>query len=211
MRRLIITLLCLASTHGYGQTPASCSHTLTVVPVGPVLVYQNGVLGIQQSTFRAQGIPQGEVGTYSSSTALLPAIAPLAWRDGDHMTATFTRLVPLAFRLPSAQTVTYYAYELWQESWLCLGQSGTVAPAPSTFPGCTSDGNQGIACGGGFAAGVGTQFAAAIAFGGINFLLPNDPTVDPTGKTIKDLGVASCAGMDPKQVGGLPCHQLIWQ
>jgi len=121
MRRLIITLLFLASTHGYSQVPASCSHTLTVVPVGPILVYQNGVLGKQQSTFRAQGIPQGEVGDYSSSTALLPAIAPLTWSDGDHMSAVYSRLVPLAFRLPTGQSVTYYGYQLWREDWLCSG------------------------------------------------------------------------------------------
>jgi len=111
-------LLLAALSPLFGQT---CSHALTVVPIGPVLVYKSGQLLRQQSIFRAQGIPQGEVGDYSATTAALPVITPLTWFDGQYMSAVYSRLVPLSFRLPSGQSVTYYAYQLWRDDWMCSG------------------------------------------------------------------------------------------
>lgn len=177
-------------------TAQTCSHVLTRTPNGPVLVYRAGKLLTLNTDY--------------TSIAFGPiTITPLAWSDGDKMSAVFSRAVPLGFTF-QGQTISYWGYQLWREDWACVGQSGTVT-LTSPFPGCTSDGNQGIACAGGIALGVGTQFARSLTFSGINFLLPNDPAVDPTGKSLKDSGVAPCDGMDPKAVGGLPCHQLIWQ
>lgn len=79
------------------------SHTVTRTPVGPMLVYLNGVL-------------QRSPGDYTASSDLKPTISPVTPAVGDSMSVVFTRAVPLSFVF-QGETVDYWGYALWQEDW----------------------------------------------------------------------------------------------
>lgn len=81
------------------------THTVTRTPVGPMLVYLNGVL-------------QTSPGDYLASADGKPTITPLNPAVGDSMSVVFTRAVPLSFTLPGGETVPYWGYALWREDWI---------------------------------------------------------------------------------------------
>lgn len=101
-----------------------------------------------------------------------------------------------------------------------------VAPPPS-FPGCSTDGQQGIQCAGGFTATLpgisgsvnfrgadsgGIGITAANAAGNLVMLVM--PIGDPltwAGKFLKDGGPIACPKMAAELVKANPiCHQLVW-
>lgn len=105
-----------------------------------------------------------------------------------------------------------------------VGPTGPTGPAGSIYPGCVSDGANGVSCIGGFTAdnlntksalipfrsltsGTVTGFAAPDTAGAdIAYMLPTANGV--AGQFLKDSGVATCG----TYVAGAPavCHQLIW-
>lgn len=126
----------------------SCTHQLTRTPNGPVAVYKNGQL-LKQS---------GDYTSVNATGTFFPIITPSVWSDQDAMSAVLTRAVPLTFTIPGTppQTITYFSYALWREDWTCTGVGNGGDPAPPTpvppFPGCASDGANGISCSGGITA-----------------------------------------------------------
>ncbi len=81
------------------------THKVTRTPVGPMLVYMNGLLQLAPID-------------YTIDSAPMPTITPLNPAVGDLMSTVFTRAVPLSFTLPSNQAVTYWGYVIWREDWI---------------------------------------------------------------------------------------------
>lgn len=91
-----------------------------------------------------------------------------------------------------------------------------VLPPVNPFPGCASDGANGLHCSGSIAAGFGTTFDSAITFNGITYRFPpkvdsaGNP-IDSTGKLLVDSGPAACGNLDPAFLAtGPTCHQFVW-
>ena len=102
----------------YGQ---DCSHKVSRTPVGPVLVYQNGLLL--------------RLGIDYTSAGSMPTITPLLYSAGDAFSVVFSRAVPLSF-VASGQTVSYWGYQTWQELWSCA--TGVVLPPSDQMIHCES-------------------------------------------------------------------------
>lgn len=208
--KLLLSLLLLASS----SLAQSCPHTLTRTPVGPVLLYQNGKL-----------LNAGDYSSVTPAGKTMPTLAPLVFADQDAMSVVITRAVPLTITVPPSPPVTYFSYALWREDWKCSGAVG-VTPPPPPFPGCSSDGANGIACVGSIAAGKTQQISGGLDFGGASggrvgiaaadnagtpFIVYLMPVGDGTGKFLHDAGVVACPAFDASVVAKSPvCHQWEW-
>jgi hypothetical protein len=99
--------------------PPCAPFTLTRTPVGPVLVYQNGLL---------QTSPGDYTLTYLTKGKYMPTITPAEyWSQQESATVVYTRAVPLSFTV-SGQTVTYWGYTLNREDWSCVTGKALVIP-----------------------------------------------------------------------------------
>ena len=94
--------------------PPNCTtYTLTRTPVGPVLVYRNGLLQTSPGDYTAVNAQ----GTFR------PVITPMNWSNTDTAAAVYTRAVPLSFAY-QGQTVSYWGYTLYRENWNCTVEIG---------------------------------------------------------------------------------------
>ena len=108
MKTLIFALLAASA---WGQT---CSHATKYAPSGPLLLYRNGVLLQEGPGFSTAKVP---------GTQRCCLVTPLAFGDGDLMSAVMTRAVAATLTV-GGQPVAYTAYVLWRTDWSCSGSSG---------------------------------------------------------------------------------------
>jgi hypothetical protein len=111
--RGLLPLLFLAA----GLHAQTCAHTVTRTPNGAVLVYQNGTL-LQLGT--------GYTSAAAAGTSM-PTISPTLYSPNDSFEVVFSRAVPLSF-VSNGQTVNYWGYQTWQETWICATGNRTVPP-----------------------------------------------------------------------------------
>lgn len=107
---------------------ATCDHSITQIPIGPLLVYRNGIL-----------LWDGEdYNTVSTPGSFFTAIQPINFGDGDKMQVVYTRGIPLTFPV-NGIIIPYFGYALFRERWTCSGSQGSahllLRLDPSTTPG----------------------------------------------------------------------------
>src|SRR6185369_8343930 len=62
-----------------------------------------------------------------TSSGTMPTLVPKGFSDGDLMSVTITRAVPLSFTY-QGQKVSYWGYSLWREDWICVGDDPIPVP-----------------------------------------------------------------------------------
>lgn len=193
----LIAILLFASAVG-AQT---CTHSIKYAPVGPILLFRNGRLLQEGPDFTTAKVP---------GTTRCCIVTPLAFADQDLISVVITRALD---------------GHLWRTDWTCTGSLGVTPPAPP-FPGCASDGANGLACVGAIAAGKTQQISGGIDFGGASggrvglaaadnagpvfyqHLLPTD---DGTGKFLHNSGVVQCPLFDALVIAKNPvCIKWEW-
>lgn len=121
MRFLALFLLALSLA-------ADCNHTITQIPIGPLLVYRNGILLWEGEDYAAVSTP----GSFFTS------IQPVNFGDGDKMQVAYTRAIALTFPV-GGSIIPYFGYALFRERWTCSGSQGSAQLLlqldPITVPG----------------------------------------------------------------------------
>lgn len=107
---------------------ADCNHTITQIPIGPLMVYRNGILLWEGEDYAA----------VSTGGSFFTSIQPASFGDADKMQVVYTRAIPLTFPV-NGVLIPYFGYALFRERWMCAGSQGSAQLLlrldPTTTPG----------------------------------------------------------------------------